>query len=76
MTDTERETYNKTFTDSYESNVGNGVPIEAIESFLILDDDAFCKTYSEYYTSLADARGVFRDGYVLGFEHAKERIAT
>lgn len=73
MTDTERETYNKTFTDSYESNVGNGVPIEAIESFLILDDDEFCKTYSEYYTSLADARGVFRDGYEMGLKHAKER---
>ena len=50
------------FIKSYESNVADA-PTEIVQAFVLSeDDDQFCKDFgNEYYTGLADARGVWED---------------
>jgi hypothetical protein len=50
------------FMDAYNRNVSGASPTE-IEAFLRAEDhDKFCEEYGlEYYTGLADARGVWKD---------------
>lgn len=49
------------FMKAYEDNVGSA-PTEIVKAFLLAnEDDDFYSEYSEYYTTLADARGVWED---------------
>lgn len=50
------------FIKAYESNVADA-PTEIVQAFILsTDDDEFCKAFgNEYYTGLADARGVWDD---------------
>jgi len=77
MTDKEQADYNKAFIKSVDMNV-RSVSDEAMELFLREDsDDEFCDKYGTgEYSPLADARGVFWNGYELGLKHAKERSAA
>jgi hypothetical protein len=75
MTDKEQADYNEAFFKSFNMNVG-GIPDKAIEFFLQEDsDDEFYEMYgSEYYTPLADARGVFWNGYELGLKQCMDQL--
>ena len=50
------------FMDAYQSNV-SGAPPHVVEAFLRAEShDQFCEEYGlEYYSGLADARGVWQD---------------
>jgi hypothetical protein len=49
------------FMEAYHSNVGCAPP-DVVKLFLLTkDDDNFYEDYSEYYSGLADARGVWED---------------
>ena len=54
------------FMDAYQRNVASAPP-NIVEAYLRAeDDDKFCEEYgNEYYSGLADARGVWQDA--LGF---------
>jgi hypothetical protein len=54
------------FMDAYQRNVANAPP-QVVEAYLRAEtDDQFCEEYgNEYYSGLADARGVWQDA--LGF---------
>lgn len=59
------------FMDAYERNVSGASPTE-IEAFLRAEDhDQFCEEYGlEYYTGLADARGVWNDALAFAKDPA------
>ena len=52
----------KAFISAYQHNVGNA-PREIVELFLMMQDDhdAFYELHSEYYSSIADAHGMWFD---------------
>jgi hypothetical protein len=54
------------FMDAYQRNVADAPP-QVVEAYLRAeDDDKFCEEYgNEYYSGLADARGVWQDA--LGY---------
>ena len=54
------------FMDAYQRNVASAPP-NVVEAYLRAeDDDKFCEEYgNEYYSGLADARGVWQDA--LGY---------
>ena len=59
------------FMDAYDRNVSGASPSE-IEAFLRAEShDQFCEEYgTEYYTQLADARGVWNDALAFAKDPA------
>lgn len=59
------------FMDAYDRNVSGASPSE-VEAFLRAEDhDKFCEEYGmEYYTGLADARGVWNDALAFSKDPA------
>lgn len=59
------------FMDAYQSNV-SGAPPHAVEAFLRAEShDQFCEEYGlEYYSGLADARGVWQDALAFAKDPA------
>lgn len=59
------------FMDAYDRNVSGASPSE-VEAFLRAEDhDKFCEEYgTEYYTGLADARGVWNDALAFAKDPA------
>jgi len=52
----------RAFIEAYKRNVGSA-PRELVELFLMMQDDhdAFYELHSEYYSSIADAHGMWFD---------------
>jgi len=49
------------FMKAYDNNVGSA-PSEVVKAFMLAkEDDDFYEDHTEYYSSLADARGVWED---------------
>lgn len=59
----------RAFLDAYRQNVASA-PREIVEVFLSMQDDhdGFYEMYSEYYSSIADAHGVWQDA----LKHARK----
>jgi hypothetical protein len=76
MTDEEQADYNKAFANSFRMHVANGTSEDAMEMFLEgVREQEFYDMYGwEYYTPLADARGMFADGYELGIKQCIDKL--